>query len=199
MNIPASPTSNRYFEAKIGAYASSVFPGNYLVISTPGEAVTTLLGSCVAACVRDTRTGIGGLNHFLLPEEDSGNKSGFSSRYGVYAMELLINEILKRGGTRESLEAKAFGGSRVIETSAQSSVGNRNVSFVKEYLDSEGIALSASDLGGGRARRVFFFPDSGRVVVQRLPMEDNKHASDQDAKLQTHVKQAKPAGGVELF
>ncbi|MEO1550217.1 MAG: chemoreceptor glutamine deamidase CheD [Pseudomonadota bacterium] len=199
MTVAAQSAANRYFEAKVDAHVTSVLPGHFLVLNAKGEAVTTLLGSCVAACVRDTRTGIGGLNHFLLPEEDSMGQGGFPSRYGVYAMELLINEILKRGGKRETLEAKAFGGSRVIETTAEASVGNRNVSFVQEYLQSEGITLTASDLGGARARRVFYFPDTGRVIVQRLPIEESQKASRLDSQLRTHVKKSKPAGGVELF
>ncbi len=185
-----------YFEPKIGARAVSVLPGSHAVIDDPGAAVTTLLGSCVAACIRDVERGVGGLNHFLLPGEEGAAQR--SARYGVYAMEVLINDILKRGGRKDRLEAKVFGGANVIDTRATDTVGARNAAFVRRYLESEGIPLVASDVGGERARRVFFFPATGRVSVLRLADAETSAARRAESRL-AKVAAAPRAGGVELF
>ena len=186
-----------YFEPKIGARAISVLPGSHAVIDEPGAAVTTLLGSCVAACIRDASRGVGGLNHFLLPGEDGGPRQP-SARYGVHAMEVLINDILKRGGRKDRMEAKIFGGANVIDTRAADTVGARNAEFVRRYLETEGIPVLASDVGGERARRVFFFPSTGRVSVLRLADAETKAARRAESRLATAAA-APRAGGVELF
>ena len=193
--------SEAYFEPKINAHVIAVLPGKHRVISDQGIALSTLLGSCVAACIRDVDTGIGGLNHFLLPDDEgsAGASGGFSARYGVHAMELLINEILKLGGRKDRLEAKAFGGSNVIASRSKESVGDRNVKFVQNYLRSEGIRLSAADFGGERARRIYFFPGSGHVSVNRLPVSESIKASKTDQQLQRTAVTKPKAGGVELF
>ena len=186
-----------YFDTKIGAQATIVLPGDHMVSSEPDHALVTLLGSCVAACIRDPDTGVGGLNHFLLPDDKGGNEGGPRSlRYGTHAMEVLINDILKRGGSKSRLEAKVFGGGNVIDTSASETVGDRNASFVIEYLRREGIQVAASDLGGTRARRVFYFPTSGRVSVLRLEPQAVK---DQEMRHKAKVETAPRTGGVELF
>ncbi len=192
-------TSTRFFEPKINSEVVSVLPGHFFVTGEPDLAISTLLGSCVAACIRDTRTGFGGLNHFLLPDADAARSGGFSSRYGVHAMEMLVNEILKAGGSREHLEAKAFGGARVIDTSSSDPIGARNGQFVRDYLASEGISLVATDLGGSRARRVYYYPNSGNVTVQRLPLNETGSATAHEAALKQSMAKAKPSGAVELF
>ncbi len=199
MTAVASSVAENYFEPKVNSWVAPVLPGSYLVTENPDIAVTTLLGSCVAACVRDTATGIGGLNHFLLPDDDHSRSGDFSARYGVHAMEVLINEILKRGGNRRTLEAKAFGGSNVIETGGGSGIGIRNAEFVQRYLQTEGIKLTATDLGGPRARRIYFFPNTGRVTVQRLPASESRTATKSEVELKTVVQKACPTGKVELF
>ncbi len=188
-----------YFESRLNAMVVPVLPGEHRVIDVRNTAVCTLLGSCVAACIRDTRTGIGGLNHFLLPNDDSSSAASASARYGAYAMEVLINDILKTGATRDRLEAKAFGGGNVIASANPDSVGRRNARFVAEYLRNEGIRLAASDLGGDRARRVYFFPDTGRAVVQRLPVSEARSAVRAEAQLSRTITVTKPKGSVELF
>jgi len=176
----------------------SVLPGHHAVIDDPETCVTTLLGSCVAACIRDRDSGIGGLNHFLLPGEEMAEGSARSTRYGVHAMEVLVNDILRRGGRREGLEAKVFGGANVIDTSAADTVGDRNASFVQRYLKTEGIRLLASDVGGDRARRVFFFPGTGRASVLRLAQAEAPSMRDAERRLR-RAAQSVPSGGVELF
>lgn len=187
-----------YFEPKIGARAISVLPGRHAVIEDRDAAVTTLLGSCVAACIRDVERGIGGLNHFLLPGDDGAGAGARSARYGVYAMEVLINDILKRGGRKDRLEAKVFGGANVIDTSAKDTVGSRNAAFVRRYLETEGIRLAAADTGGDRARRVFFFPATGRASVLRLADAETRAAGRAETRF-ARTTAAPRTGAVELF
>lgn len=187
-----------FWDPKIGGPARNVLPGAHLITDEADIAVTTLLGSCVAACIRDRELGLGGLNHFLLPggPADSAQKT---ARYGVHAMEVLVNEILKHGGRREQLEAKVFGGANVIDVSARETVGDRNARFVVDHLEREGIRILASDLGGERARRVYYFPVTGRVRVQKLGSSEARDLTRSEAQLESRVSNAPTAGGVELF
>ncbi|SET43233.1 chemoreceptor glutamine deamidase CheD [Oceanicella actignis] len=186
-----------HFDPRLNAKVVSVLPGNYHVIDGDA-AISTLLGSCVAACIRDRDAGIGGLNHFILPASEAAGDLR-SARYGVFAMELLINEILRRGGRKDRLEAKIFGGARVVDSGKDDTVGDRNGRFVKAYLSTEGIPVLAEDLGGERPRRVFFFPSTGRVLVQRLA---RSAAMDESAVARRAIEErvsARRAGGIELF
>lgn len=133
--------------------------GDAYVTDNPLEILTTILGSCIAACIRDPATGIGGMNHFLLPEGEGDDRN--ARRFGVNAMEILINEILKRGGSRNRLEAKLFGGANVIK--AMSDVGSRNAEFAMQFLSDEGISVTGGDIGGTMPRRIQFWPVSGRA------------------------------------
>ena len=121
--------------------------------------VTTVLGSCVAACIRDRVSGIGGMNHFMLPDggSDAGSPMSASMRYGAYAMEVLINQILKAGGRRENLEAKVFGGGNVLRGFTAMNVGERNAKFVRDFLRAENIRIVAEDLNDVHPRKVYFF------------------------------------------
>lgn len=189
-----------YFDAKIGSQATIVLPGDHFVTDRKDIAIVTLLGSCVAACIRDAELGIGGLNHFLLPDEGrtgggAGTAAG-SMRYGTNAMEVLINDVLKRGGSKARLEAKVFGAGNVIDTSQRETVGDRNARFVVDYLRREGVPVVAQDLGGTRARRIFFFPASGRVSVLRL---EPQTVRDQEMKLKSRIETQVKSGSVELF
>jgi chemotaxis protein CheD len=148
-----------------------VTQGESHVSADPSVVMTTVLGSCIAACLRDPTTGIGGMNHFLLP--DSGDRSkdgGDAVRYGAYAMELLINGLLKKGARRDRLEAKIFGGGKLFD--GLSDVGASNAAFAERFLRDEGIPIVSSSTGGLSARRVEFWPASGRVR-QRLVAVDN--------------------------
>lgn len=136
-----------------------IIQGEHGVSRDPSTIYTTLLGSCVAACMWDPVARVGGVNHFLLPGERES--SGDSLRYGVNAMELLINGLLHNGATRSRLRAKLFGGARVIKTLGD--VGAQNAEFATRFLSDEGIICVAKSLGGDRARRVRFWPTEGRA------------------------------------
>ena len=133
--------------------------GDTYVTADPEEVLTTILGSCIAACIRDCSAGIGGMNHFLLPDGNSGDRA--ARCYGINAMELLINDILKHGGDRRRLEAKLFGGANVV--AALTDVGSRNIAFARQFLNDEGISIVGGDVGGDLARRIQFAPASGRA------------------------------------
>jgi chemotaxis protein CheD len=156
----------RYLDPDCGCIATKLLPGQFHV--TGGEALVTVLGSCVAACIRDRVIGVGGMNHFMLPAgaDRTDAPPGAATRYGNHAMERLINEILRLGGRRANLEAKVFGGARVL--AIKSDIGRRNGDFVQAYLDLEGLPLVAQDLGGIHPRKVIFFPKEGLVRVRRL-------------------------------
>lgn len=175
-----------------GEYRILVIQGEYVVSDDPNAILTTLLGSCVAACMRDPVAGIGGLNHFLLPGDD--NRSGQMS-HGVHAMELLVNGLLSRGARRDRLEAKIFGGARMV--SGLTDVGRQNGLFAERFLQREKIPILNSSLGGEQARRIQFWPVSGRV--RQLFVEKST-----DTVFETERKRPAPAppvssGAVELF
>lgn len=157
--------------------------------------LSTILGSCVAACIRDPQAGVGGMNHFLLPAGKGDDENG--SRYGANAMELLINEILKAGGRRERLTAKLFGGARMFED--MRGIGDDNAVFAQKFLANEGIPVEATSLGGRAARRVHYWPATGKVLVRMV--ED---ATSVVSAAERRYAQQKPAeeastGDVELF
>ncbi len=138
-----------------------IVQGEYKVTNDPDVVVSTLLGSCVAACIRDPATGVGGMNHFLLPGEDGRAHDHEAERYGDYLMELLINGLMKRGAQRDRLEAKLFGGARMMR--GLSDIGKKNAEFAERYLQHEGIAVIGKDLGGDSGRRLQYWPVSGRA------------------------------------
>ena len=163
--VNANFSMSSYYDPKFKTDAVKVLPGEYY--ATDGEEmIVTILGSCVSVCLRDSYSGIGGLNHFLLPHDHSNRDTPLteSARYGVYAMELLVNHLLKLGAMRHRLEAKVFGGGKVIKDFTFANVGERNVSFVLEHLKQEGIPIVARDLLDIYPRKVHFFPHSGRVM-----------------------------------
>lgn len=174
-------------------------PGEHYVTSKTGEAITTVLGSCVAACIRDPVAAVGGMNHFMLPASDSGSWSGVtgSLRYGNFAMERLINDILKRGGRRERLEAKIFGGSDMLGSGAP--IGHLNANFAEAYLQNEGICVAAQHLRGHAARRVNYLPDSGQVMMLELPMLKEKTIAACEIRHRAELEGSAPKDDVELF
>lgn len=129
--------------------------------------VRTVLGSCIAVCLRDPSARVGGMNHFLLPAGASGD--AVSARYGVHAMELLINDCMKHGAQRSALEAKVFGGGHVLRVrETDGNVPQSNIKFALHFLETEGIPIVSRDLGGYAAREVYFFTDTGRILMKRL-------------------------------
>jgi chemotaxis protein CheD len=186
------------FEAKV----VTLHPGDYYV-AEQGEFIATVLGSCVSACIRDTRLGIGGMNHFMLPmDESTGNNAwaqvaSAGTRYGNVAMEILINGILKRGGHRDDLEVKLVGGARVLDL--QMDIGARNVQFVRDYARAEGFRVLAEDLGGQHPRKVIYDSRSGTVRVKQLARTERSHVVDDERQYLQRIDHAPSGGGVELF
>ena len=197
MNGPATaaavvPAPGRYFDGALQTEALKLLPADYAVSDEP-IALVTLLGSCVAACVWDPLLRIGGMNHFMLPDGD-----GTCARYGANAMELLINDLLKRGARRSRLQAKAFGGGNVLRGFADP-VGTRNARFVVDYLAAERIPLLAQDLGDIHPRKIAFFPQTGRALVRRLPATRERELADIERAYHDRLSRAPTGGSVELF
>lgn len=138
-----------------------VLQGEFHVVDDPHVALTTILGSCVAACLRDPEARVGGMNHFLLPGSAQEAKGQAAERYGVHLMELLINGLIKRGARKQRLEGKLFGGARMLE--GLSDIGAKNAQFARSFLRNEGIIIVAEDFGGTRGRKLEYFPVSGRA------------------------------------
>jgi chemotaxis protein CheD len=175
--------------------AVKVLPGEYFV-TADDMVVTTVLGSCIAACIWDPRMRVGGMNHFMLP--DGGNDS--SGRYGSYAMELLINEMIKLGARRESMQAKVFGGGQVMHTFTTLNVGERNTTFVLDYLQTERIAVISKDVLDIYPRKVCYFPATGKAMVKRLAHSHPETIETQERKGSAAVAAKATAGGsIDLF
>jgi len=190
--------SNRYFDRKFESEAVKVLPGEYFVTAT-SVLMVTVLGSCVSACIRDREKGIGGMNHFMLADSGEASAVSASARYGTYAMEILINHLLKMGARRSNLEAKVFGGGRVMATLTSSQVGERNSRFVKEFLKTEGIPTAAEDLLDVYPRKVYFFPHTGRVLVKKLVRMHNDTLIRREKEYAARLSEAPVAGEIELF
>jgi chemotaxis protein CheD len=185
-----------YFDVQLQMDALKLMPADY-VVTDRDIALSTVLGSCVAACMRDPVLRIGGMNHFMLP--DGGDSDDTSARYGSYAMELLINELLKAGARRERIEAKVFGGGNVLKSFTTNPVGTRNAEFVIAYLKAERIPVVAQDLGSIHPRKVWYIPATGKVLVRRLPHAHDTAIATEEIAYRNQLKQQPSAGGVELF
>jgi chemotaxis protein CheD len=190
--------SNRYHDRNFGLEAAKILPGEYFV-SENGMLLVTVLGSCVAACIRDTDAGVGGMNHFMLPDDGGRETVGSSARYGTYAMEVLINHLLKMGARRNRLEAKVFGGGAVLASLSSSNVGARNAEFVLNYLKTEKIPVVAKDLLDSYPRKVYYFPQTGRVLVKKLHRVHNETLFSRERDYKERLSSAKVEGDIELF
>lgn len=191
---------NLYFDRNFEIDAVKILPGEYYV-TTREMALVTVLGSCIAACIHDRTTGMGGMNHFMLPDDrrDGGDILGPSARYGTYAMEIMINELLKLGARRSNLEAKVFGGGNVLRGFTVSNIGEANANFVVDYLRQEGIRIAAQDLLDIYPRKVYYFPRSGRVLVKQLRNVHNDTIIEREQAYRARLKLARIQGDVELF
>jgi chemotaxis protein CheD len=189
---------NRYYDRHFQSEAAKILPGEYFV-SGRGMLLVTVLGSCVAACIRDVEAGIGGMNHFMLPDDGGRDRVGNSARYGTYAMEVLINHLLKSGARRHRLEAKVFGGGAVLASLSSSHVGTRNAEFVLDYLGTEKIPVVAKDLLDSYPRKVYYFPDTGRALVKKLHRVHNDTLFSRERDYKDRLSGAPVAGDVELF
>lgn len=183
-----------FYDAFFKNDAVKILPCEYFVYHEDILIMTTL-GSCIAACLWDREAKIGGMNHFMLPEGDNG-----SGRYGSYAMEMLINEMMKHGATRATMEAKVFGGGQVIDGMNSMNIGERNTAFVVDYLKTERIPIMSKDVLGIHPRKVCFLPASGKAMVKRLASSNTTALAAQD---RAAVQRAEPrttgGGSVDLF
>lgn len=170
-----------------------IVQGEQAIATDPNAVLSTLLGSCVAACLRDPVAGIGGMNHFLLPGDRFG-ASGNAERQGVHAMELLMNGLLRRGAQRSRLEAKLFGGARMME--GLTDIGEQNARFAERFLSAEGIPIVGSSLRGNRGRRIQFWPVSGRARQFMLTADATRDVERRTAYVGPELP---PQGAVELF
>ena len=204
-SVPAEPVT--YYDSAIESEAIKLLPADYVVTDRP-VALVTLLGSCVAACLYDPTMAVGGMNHFMLPDggvPDSDARAvpaggdTVSARYGMHAMELLINDLLKRGARRQRLLAKVFGGGNVLSGFQTDPIGTRNARFVLEYLRAERIPVLAEDLGDIHPRKVCFFAQTGRALVRRLPATREAEIAKLERAYYGQLTQAPVAGSVELF
>lgn len=196
-----SLATNLYFDRTFDRHAVKVLPGEFYVTDRDMVLVTTL-GSCVAACIRDADLGIGGINHFMLPDTstvEAGAPASTSARYGTYAMEVLINHLLKLGARRNRLEAKVFGGGAVLASLASSNVGARNAEFVLDFLKTEKIPVVAKDLLDSYPRKVYYFPQNGRVLVKKLHRVHNDTLFSRENDYKARLSGSKLEGDVELF
>lgn len=191
---------NLYYDRNFKTEAVKILPGEYYVTSRDMALVTTL-GSCVAACIRDRISGIGGMNHFMLPgdKDDGGSLLSPSARYGTYAMEKMINDLFKMGAKRSHLEAKVFGGGNMLRGFTLTNVGERNAEFVLNYLRTENIAILGKDLLDIYPRKVYFFPRSGDVLVKKLRNMHNDTIIEREKIYSAHLKVADVQGEIELF
>lgn len=189
---------NRYYDRHFDSDAVKILPGEYFVTRSE-EVLVTVLGSCVAACIRDVDSGLGGMNHFMLPDDGGREMFGASARYGSYAMEVLINHLLKMGAKRTRLEAKVFGGGAVLESLSVSKVGVRNAEFVLDYLKTERIPVVAKDLLDAYPRKIYYFPKSGRVLVKKLHRIHNDTLVVRESEYRKRLQSGKVEGDIELF
>jgi chemotaxis protein CheD len=198
---------NRYWDKVHEVWAAKILPGE-LYVSTHGEMISTVLGSCISVCIRDKNKGIGGMNHFMLPQNNEfssenwgDNPATSASRYGNWAMEYLINAILKRGGEKKNFEVKVFGGGQMM--AKMTDIGQKNILFVYQYLAEEQLKIEAGDVGDIFARKVLYFPDTGNVKVRRIKNVSNDTIIRRETEYEQHVsvdESSKPsANNIELF
>lgn len=194
---------SRFWDSSRNTYTVKVKPGEYYA-SLMDEPISTTLGSCIAVCVRDTRFGIGGMNHFMLPdttERDAlENLDSGSARYGSYAMEHLVNTLFAHGARKKDLEFKVFGGGAVLQSDTH--IGESNIAFIRRYMRKEGYRVASEDLGGVVARKLVYFPISGRALIKHM-RTDQTDLSSVIRQEETHMRSlrnsARVSGDIELF
>ena len=190
-----------YFDRTFDCNAAKISPGEYYY-TDKDMVIVTVLGSCVSACIRDSISGIGGMNHFMLPDSAAADKDSpvsESMRYGTYAMEVLINQLLRNGARRENLEAKIFGGGNVLKSFTTMNVGDRNAIFVRKFLKEERIRVISEDLLDIYPRKVYYFPKTGRVLVKKLKNMHNDTLVQREEAYASKLKVADVGGEIDLF
>lgn len=199
--IEEKVSTTLYYDRTFDCDAAKISPGEYY-FTDKDMVIVTVLGSCVSACIRDSVTGIGGMNHFMLPDCASADRDSpvsESMRYGTYAMEVLINQLLRNGARRENLEAKIFGGGNVLRSFTTINVGDRNAVFVRKFLNDEHISITGEDLLDVYPRKVYYFPKTGRVLVKKLKQLNNYTLVKREEAYASKLKNNDVGGEVELF
>ncbi|KZN31874.1 chemoreceptor glutamine deamidase CheD [Pseudoalteromonas luteoviolacea] len=192
----------RFWDAGRSKVVAKVLPGEFYV-SKNDELISTVLGSCIAACVYDEKLGIGGMNHFMLPgaqnmkEITNVHSDDFNCRYGNWAMEYLINEVLKNGASRDNLKVKLFGGGKII--SAMTDIGVGNIRFANAYVEEENLNLVSHDVGGPWPRKVVFHPQSGTAKVKKLRQMHNDTIEKREVKYLHDIEMQDAQTDIELF
>jgi len=192
-----------YYDKRFATDAVKLLPGQYFV-TTQNKMLVTVLGSCVAACLFDPASGIGGMSHFMLPSvnktaEEFDKMQGVAAKYGVHAMELLINDLVKAGASKKRIKAKIFGGGKVVPSFVQNDVGRFNAEFVTQFLNTERIPILASDLCDTYARKIYFFPSDGNVLMKRIHELNNATIIERETQHRWELSTRAPSGSVDLF
>jgi chemotaxis protein CheD len=187
------------WDADVEVRVRRVLPGQHRISRDPGMALVTVLGSCVAACIGDPMAGVGGLNHFMLPGEvgQSQKYAASGMRYGQFAMERLIHDLLAEGAHKDRLEGKIFGGAAMFKSSMP--IGISNIKFVEGFLKEEKIKILAHDVGGLNARRIYYFPVTGRVICLELRRQNDRKVFDNEIIYGRKLKVARTAPEFGLF
>ncbi len=202
-SVPGFEHIRRYWDQENDIVTAKLLPGDFYVTGE-NEMITTVLGSCISACIRDVETGVGGMNHFMLPQTgrsklqiQTDSVISQALRYGNYAMEHLINTILSYGGKRKNLEVKLFGGSKIIASLGD--IGEKNIQFVLDYIDAEALRLVAQDLGDIYPRKVNYFPLTGRARVKKIKSLHEEQIMVQEKQYQKRINNEPVEGDIELF
>ncbi|VAW54337.1 Chemotaxis protein CheD [hydrothermal vent metagenome] len=194
---------SRYWDKTHDVFSAKILPGEYYV-SAECELISTVLGSCISACIRDVKLGIGGMNHFMLPSGCEVKHAGKfhlteATRYGNFAMEILINEILKAGGSKKNMEVKLFGGGSVLASMKTIDIGMKNINFVHEYLEQEKMRIVTEDVGDIYPRKVLYFSDTGRVKVKKLRNIHNDTIKRREQNYSKSIEEKSEKSDIELF
>jgi chemotaxis protein CheD len=189
-------TIHHHWDAAAKSWIVQILPGEFYVTQAE-EIIATVLGSCVSTCIRAPDIGWGGMNHFMLPDDPRKDAGGDALRYGCFAVERVINELLKRGADRSELEIKVFGGGHVI--AGLGDIGRSNVEFVRNYLREEDLASVVEDVGGPWARRLRYYPSSGRALLKHLPMSEAAKIGSRERDFRAKLQAERVVGEVELF
>jgi chemotaxis protein CheD len=196
ITLLGSPNLDVYWREKWGCYGVNIKQGEYCVTDQP-VVITTVLGSCISVCLYEKRSGLGGVNHFMLPKKSDDTDMFRPFRYGAFSMEQMVNQLLKQGVVKERLEAKVIGGAQMM--GKLSNIGQLNIDFIMRYLSDEKLQLNAQDLGGDQGRKLAFFPNTGRLFVSKIAQIENTELLARESKVFNKSEQLVVQHGVELF
>jgi chemotaxis protein CheD len=188
----------RSFNKALNINVVKIFSGEWGVSAQDDEMFATILGSCVSACVHDPVSKIGGMNHFLLPHDGEDGNSGESARYGVFAMEMLVNAMLKNGAQKHRLEFKVFGGGNVLINNSKK-IGSKNAIFIRKFMRDEGYKVLSEDLEGDQPRSLHYYPTTGKVMLRKLQRKEDLIIIEEEQKYQTKLHNKPIEGDIELF